>query len=248
MKQISVLVFFMITTKFLVAQNNHSYTVQLQGTFLSNEYYPAIAFEKKLKNQDELKITIGGGIVASKTYYTKNFSYDTINKTSTYTQYFTLPYGGTLNYNYPEYGQESKSLYLGFILKADYLFKIFYKVKGYKFSSLAFGPDVGLYLLNDRYKLIVENYITQQQRIVQGAFNSRALSIGGILDFKKSINTDLFKSFHNNLFIDVFAQFMFYFDYFPYTNSNYSSIYGGVSPFALWKYELGIGIGYKFYK
>jgi hypothetical protein len=248
MKQISVLVFFMITTKFLVAQNNHSYMVQLQGTFLNGKYFPAIAIEKKLKNHDELKIAIGGGFVASRSYYTKDFSYDTINKTSSYTQYFTLPYGGTNNYNYPEYGLESKSLYSGFILKADYLLKLFYKAKGYKYLSLTFGLDVGLYLLNDHYKLTVENYNTKQQRIEQGSLNSRALSLGNILDFKKSINTDLFKSIHNNLFVNIFAEYMFYFDYVPVPGKSYTSLYGGSSPFSFWQYELGIGVGYTFYK
>ena len=240
MKQISALTFLTIAIKTLIAQNNHSYTVQLQGTFLSDKHYPAIAIEKKLKNNNALKITIGGGFVASKTYYTKGFSYDTINKTASCTQCFTLPYEGMLNYNYPEYELKSKSLYSGFILKADYLIKIFYKAKGSKYSSLALGPDIGLYLLNDHYNVTIENYLTNQQRSIQGIFNSKAVSIGGILDFKKSINIDLFK--------DLFAQFMCYFDYIPYINSNYTSIYEVYSPFTLWEYEIGIGIGYKFYK
>ena len=222
--------------------------IKLQGTFLSNKLYPAIAIEKKWKNNDALKITIGGGIVASKSYYTKDFSYDTVTKTASCSQCFTLPYEGSLNYNYPEYEKISKSLYSGFLIKADYLFKVFNKAKGYKYSSLALGPDVGWYLLNDNYSVTIENFQTKQQRIIQGTFNSKAVSIGAILDFKKSINTDLFKSFHDNLFINVFAQFMCYFDYLPYISSNYTSVYEVYSPFTLWEYEVGIGIGYKFYK
>ncbi len=248
MKKISVFTFLIISTSILFAQNGHSYMIQFEGTFLNGKYYPAIAITKRLKKHDELKIAVGGGLLASRNYYTKDFVYDTINKISSYTQNFILPYGGTNNYNYPEYGLESKSLYSGFILKADYLLKLIYKAKGTKYISLTFGLDAGLYLLNDRYKLTVENYNTKQQRTIQGTLNSSAVSLGNILDFKKSINSDLFKRIHNNLFVNVFAEYMFYFDYVPVPGKYHTSLYQGSSPFSYWQYELGIGVGYTFNK
>jgi hypothetical protein len=220
----------------ITAQQDQSHNIQVQGTFFSHKYYPAIVFEKFINNdRDAIKITVGSAL-ASKKYYTKDYFYDTIKHSATYSKYFELPYGGTFHYNYPEYGKESKSLYTGFLIKGSYLIKFYYKIKKNKYFRISGGLDVGLYLLKDNYNLAIENQLTKQQRNIKNSFNSKAVSCGGIIDFKKSIS--------RNWYVSSFTQAMFYFDNWP----NKSFIYAGTAPFFGWEIESGIGIGYTFYK
>lgn len=176
----------------------------------------------------------GISILASKKYVTTGYSYDTLKHSGSYQSDFSLPYTWSFYYPPPEYAKESQSLYTGFLIKLSHLNTFYYKVRNNKFFRVSGGLDAGYYLLRDQYKTTIENYYTKNDRYITGVFNSNAVSLGGVVDFKKSI--------YKNWFINLFAQGMFYFNNIP----SQPLLYEQDSPFAYWKLEVGVGMGYSF--
>ncbi len=216
-------------------QGKHTYTVQLQGAFLSRKHYPAIALEGRLTSRNIFKITLGGGFVASTKYKVNLIPID-ISTNSYYVDGY-IPAYDIYAYSYKEQPIKSISHYRGAILKVTQLY-IFNRNKK-KISEFSGGLDVGLYILNDHYKQTIVNYKTNEQRSISGSYKSTAMSIGYTIGVKKT--------FHKIYFANAFANLAYY---TPDINKFLPpfNIYGEKTPFAWFKYEIGIGIGYTFFK
>jgi len=203
-------------------------TMQVQETFSVSENYASIGIEtflrgsNSLKRNSSIKLTLGGGPMGSKTYSFPDGFYD-------------LPYPVYETwYNYDHLGQ-IHSTYTGFVAKLSHLNTFYYKRKASHYIRISGGLDVGYYALQDHYEVKVQNDSSKQERTVSGTYISSALSLGGVVDFKKSI--------YKNWYLNAFAQFMFYFN----KNPNVANIYDQSSPFAYWKLEVGVGLGYTLY-
>jgi hypothetical protein len=226
----------------LSAQKSNTYTIELQGSFSLNEYYPSVAIEKSLKGSNplarnsNLKLTLGGGFLGSKKYATLGFACDSTHNTRTSQTEFALPYTYSFYYPFPEYAKESQSVYTGIVIKLSHLNTFHQKKMTTKLFRISGGFDVGYYFLNDSYKITVVNPYTKVERSIVGNFRSGAVSAGATVDLKKGIG--------KNFYLNCFGQFMFYFNNWP----NKQFIYEFTSPYAYWKFEAGVGIGWTFYR
>jgi hypothetical protein len=170
LKKFTLFLFFFWSFLTMGATGDHrELRLTVQGNFSLYKHYPSLSIERTMKKNLVLRLTIGGGPLATQRHL-----------------------NGLYRCNiFPEYDQQvvsGISRYSGALVKLSTLSKVHKTEKIF----LSAGFDVGAYYLNDNYSAKVYDESDQQLISMNGNNDKVAMSFGALADLRVKIGKGFF--------------------------------------------------------